>query len=176
MGKVGSNPNYLLELGAALSLTAGAILAAVRSHPVSRSVLLLSLAIQVTGLHPWTAGQTAKLDAKTKRRAAVLDRLRSAVARSDGPVLADEYMALIPLDGRAVVYQPFELKQLADTGLWDERRFVEDLALRRFALILRDARHAPARWTPAQLAAMEARYEEVGHAAGTAILKPRPDH
>jgi len=41
-------------------------------------------------------------------------------------------------------------------------------------LILRDTRYVSARWTAAQLAAMDAHYEEVGRAAGSAILKPRP--
>jgi hypothetical protein len=66
------------------------------------------------------------------------------------------------------------MKLLAQAGLWDERPFVEDLERRRFALILRDTRYVSARWTAAQLAAMDAHYEEVGRAAGSAILKPRP--
>ncbi|HEY8151399.1 MAG TPA: hypothetical protein VIK51_20995 [Vicinamibacteria bacterium] len=174
VGKVGSNLNYLLELGAALGLAAGAVLAAARNHPALRSVLALALAIQVASIHSWSAAQAAKLDSKTTRGTVVLDRLRRAVVESQGPVLADEYMALIPLEGRAVAYQPFEMKQLAQAGLWDERPFVEYLRQRRFAVILRDTRYMSARWTPAQLAAMDAHYEEVGHAAGSAILKPRP--
>ena len=83
-------------------------------------------------------------------------------------------MALITLEGREVAYQPFEMKQLAEAGLWDERPFVEELRRRRFALILRDIHYQSARWTPAQLAAMDESYEEVGRAAGSAILEPRP--
>jgi len=174
VGKVGSNLNYLLELAAALGLAAGAVLAAARSHRALRSVLALALAIQVASVHSWSAAQAAKLDMKTTRGTVVLDRLRRVIAESQGPILADEYMALLPLEGRPVVYQPYEMKLLAQAGLWDERPFVEDLERRRFALILRDTRYVSARWTAAQLAAMDAHYEEVGRAAGSAILKPRP--
>jgi len=174
VGKVGSNLNYLLELAAALGLAAGAVLAAARSHRALRSVLALALAIQVASVHSWSAAQAAKLDMKTTRGTVVLDRLRRMIAESQGPILADEYMALLPLEGRPVVYQPYEMKLLAQAGLWDERPFVEDLERRRFALILRDTRYVSARWTAAQLAAMDAHYEEVGRAAGSAILKPRP--
>jgi hypothetical protein len=174
VGKVGSNLNYLLELAAALGLAAGAVLAAVRNHRALRSVLAVALAIQVASVYSWSAVQAAKLDMRTARGTVVLDRLRREVAESQGLVLADEYMALLTLEGRPVVYQPYEMKQLAQAGLWDERPFVEELERRRFALILCDTRYVSARWTPAQRAAMDANYEEVGRAAGSAILKPRP--
>ena len=174
VGKVGSNLNYLLELAAALGLAAGAVLAAARNHPARRSALALALAIQVASVYSWSDVQAAKLDMKTTRGTVVIDRLRREVAESQGLVLADEYMALLTLEGRPVVYQPYEMKQLAQAGLWDERPFVEDLERRRFALILCDTRYVSARWTPAQRAAMDAHYEEVGRAAGSAILKPRP--
>ena len=174
VGKVGSNLNYLLELAAALALAAGAVLAAARNHLALRSVLALALAIQVASVHSWSAAQAEKLDMETTRSTVLLDRLRLAVAQSQGPVLADEYMALIPLVGKPVAYQPFEMKQLAQAGLWDQRPFVEELRRRRFALILRDIHYKSARWTPAQLAAMDASYEEVGRTAGSAILEPRP--
>ncbi|HET6897768.1 MAG TPA: hypothetical protein VFK70_05450, partial [Vicinamibacteria bacterium] len=174
VGKAGSNLNYLLELAAALGLAAGAVLAGARNHRARRSLLALALAIQVASVHSWSAAQAAKLDLRTTRGKVVLDRLRREVAESQGLVLADEYMALLPLEGRAVVYQPFEMKLLAQAGLWDERPFVEELRQRRFTLILRDIQYKSARWTPAQLEAMDAHYQEVGRAAGTAILRPRP--
>jgi hypothetical protein len=174
VGKAGSNLNYLLELAAALGLAAGAVLAGARNRRGLRSLLALALAIQVAAVHSWSAAQAEKLDTKTTRGTAMLDRLRRTVAESQGLVLADEYMALLPLEGRPVVYQPFEMKMLAQAGLWDERPFVEELRQRRFALILRDIRYVSARWTPAQLEAMDASYQEVGRAAGSAILEPRP--
>jgi hypothetical protein len=42
-----------------------------------------------------------------------------AIAHADGPVLADELSALLPLAGQAIYIQPFEMKQLAEAGLWD---------------------------------------------------------
>jgi hypothetical protein len=174
VGKVSSNLNYLLELAAALALAAGAVLAAARNHLALRTLLALALAIQMASVHSWSAAQAEKLDLKTRRSMVLLDRLRRAVAESQGPVLADEYMALITLEGKPVAYQPFEMKQLAQAGLWDESPFVEELRRRRFALILRDIQSKSVRWTPAQLAAMDESYEEVGRTAGSAILAPRP--
>ncbi len=136
-----------------------------RSHRALRSVLAVALAIQVASVYSWSAVQAAKLDMKTMRGTVVLDRLRREVAETPGLVLADEYMALLTLEGRPVVYQPYEMKQLAQAGLWDERPFVEEIERRRFDLILCDTRYVSARWTPAQRAAMDANYEEVGRPA-----------
>jgi hypothetical protein len=97
VGKVGSNLNYLLELAAALALAAGAVLAAARNHLALRTLLALALAVQMASVHGWSAAQAEKLDMKTMRSTVLLDRLRRAVAQSPGPVLADEYMALITL-------------------------------------------------------------------------------
>src|SRR5215203_853468 len=47
IGKVGSDVNYLLELSAALSLAAGALIARYGRRPGTRCALLLALAVQV---------------------------------------------------------------------------------------------------------------------------------
>jgi hypothetical protein len=49
------------------------------------------------------------------------------VKEADGPVLADEFMGLIPLSGKTLAFQPFEFKQLVAGGLWDEAPFINEI-------------------------------------------------
>ena len=54
-----------------------------------------------------------------------IEELARLVRGANGPVLTDEYMGLVPLARRSLYFQPFEFKQLADAGVWDERLLVQ---------------------------------------------------
>jgi hypothetical protein len=45
--------------------------------------------------------------------------LEGIVDDSEGPVLADEYAGLLPLDGRGINLQPFEVTEPQRDGRWD---------------------------------------------------------
>ena len=174
LGMPNSSANDLFEVAAALSLASGAFIGWAGESTWLKALLVFVLAVQINLLTDWS--RQDYIPALTNRMADAreVQQLAEYARTADGPILADEYMALITLEGRPVAYQPFEMKQVAQAGLWDERPFVEELRQRRFALILRDIQAKSVRWTPAQLAAMEANYQEVGRAAGSAILEPRP--
>ena len=192
VGKEGSNVNYLFELSAALSLTAGLFLSWLgrswgvvnwrRLHWVGRRWLLVTagmffLAIQAGGLYRWSLKdyytwpvERATIDSNQVAQMAKL------VADVDGMVLADEFMGLIPLSGKSLVFQPFEFKQLAGSGLWEETTFIDAVYKHQFSLILL---YDPptwysqgARWTPAQLEAIKSSYRLEGRLANTQIYVP----
>lgn len=177
IGKVGSNVNYFLELCAALSLTAGLAIAWSREHPWARSVLLVLLALQ-TGLLMQTTFDEYVGPLRERRQSLKLLRdLEWKVAHSAGPVLADEYMGILTLQGRPLYIQPFEMTQLSDAGLWDQTPFVESIRQGEFPLIL--IHYFPEydvykeRWTPEMLSAISRSYSLDSSLADTRIYRPR---
>lgn len=96
-----------------------------------------------------------------------------------GPVLADEFMAMLP-DHRIPLYiQPFELTQLANANLWDQSRFIESLQKQTFPLILvHHFQFYPVyleRWTQEMQAAIFDHYVAKNIRANSLFFNPK-DH
>jgi hypothetical protein len=103
--------------------------------------------------------------------------LQRYVHEAEGPVLADEFMGLVALDDRQLVFQPFEFKQLSIAKVWDEKPFIQDINDQKFSLILL---YAPSswdsrkeRWTQNQLNAITLHYRQVDIIAQTIVLEPK---
>ncbi len=162
IGKIGSNVNYLLELCVALSLAVGVIVASSRVHlPVYslRAVLLIMLVFAVGNmLHFTLQDQTGDL---RERRAETreLSALKALVAKTQGPILADEYMGMISLQGRPLEIQPFEVTQLAWAGKWDQTPLLESIKNKEYsAIIIYDKPWANERWTQEMFDAINGSY------------------
>ncbi|MCI0397720.1 MAG: glycosyltransferase family 39 protein [Chloroflexi bacterium] len=179
IGKIGSNVNYFLELSAALSLVTGAFVAWSRRYTWLRAVILVLLALQTGRLMETTLENhvDSSLATRLGREGAIgdLDRL---VARTEGTVLADEYMGLITLQDRPLYIQPFEMTQLARAGRWDQTAFVEGIRNQEFPLVL--VYHHPTfaalheeRWTAEMLSALERSYMLADRVADTYVYRPR---
>jgi hypothetical protein len=177
IGKAGSNVNYLFELSAAFSLAAGALIAIPGKRWWLRIVPILALAWQIGTLYDWTEKDYFNwaYTRATEERAAIA-QLQKAVHEVDGPVLADEFMGLVPLDGRKLYFQPFEFKQLAEAKVWNEDNFIQDIRDQKFAMIL--IYDPPSwnsfneRWTRRQQLSIAANYIETGRFADTIIYEP----
>ncbi|HEY0739498.1 MAG TPA: ABC transporter permease subunit, partial [Herpetosiphonaceae bacterium] len=175
IGKIGSNVNYLLELSAALSLAIGALLAWLRPRPLLQQGAMLVLALQIFVLVPgsrYHAFTTATLDDPE-----TLDQLMRVVQQTNGPVLADEAMGLLPLTGRRIDMQPFEMTQLARAGVWDQTPLLEAIAQHRYAAILifrvPGIRLERERWTDEMLQQIERSYEPGDEIGLTTVYTPR---
>ena len=176
IGKVGSNVNYLIELGAGGGLALGALLAWLKPrraiHAVLAVVLALDLALVVLA-SPYRTVTHVRLKQRDEAR-----RLLDVVHRAPGVVLADEDMGLLPLDGRPIVIQPFEMTQLARAGRWDQRPFLDELEKQAFAAIL--VYRVPGlglerqRWTDEMLRVIDRRYVFEQRVGLTEIYRPRP--
>jgi hypothetical protein len=183
IGKIGSNVNYLLELCAALSLLAGMAVAWSRmAHPGKTVRWLAVLLLVVLGWQTRHMLAVTESDyvLRTTSRWDVLEELRAldaAVARIEGPVLADEYMGILTLQGRPLTIQPFEVTQLAWAGVWDQTAFVEQIRNGEFAAVM--IHYFPTfdvyreRWTAEMLAAVEEAYKPVAEYADTRVYRPR---
>ncbi len=183
IGKIGSNVNYLLELCAALSLAAGLAVAWIRSaRPQSAArwlALPLLLALSWQTLHMAALSESDYIP-RTASRWDVLEELRAldaAVARIEGPVLADEYMGILTLQGRPLTIQPFEVTQLAWAGLWDQSDLVAQIRDGKFSAVM--IHYFPTfdvyreRWTAEMLEAIDAAYRPVADYADTRLYRPR---
>lgn len=174
IGKAGSNVNYLFEFSAALSLTSGALLASVKRAWWLNLVILIALIHQVSSIYEWTKDDYYEwIINRVKSEREGIAELLQYVDDSKGPVLADEFMGLIVLNGRELVYQPFEFKQLHLAGLWDQSTFLDQIKNQEFGIILLydppswDSKGE--RWTPEQLQVIEDNYIVIGNFANTQI-------
>ena len=146
-GKVGSAPNYLLELVLALCWIAGNVRAEVRSADAGAKDwlrLLLPALFLLQVLEPFHLPhlppliKTARYDfgwtptAEDRRREEVLAyRIRHA----GGPALIEDPGVALRA-GRPVHYQPFILTQLEIQGLWDPAPLLQRIESREFELIV----------------------------------------
>jgi hypothetical protein len=176
IGKVGSNVNYLLELGAAVALSIGALLAWLGPHWLVRAVVTLLLALDV-GLmvlaSPYRAVTYSRL--AQQQDAERLDRL---VRETTGVVLADEDMGLLARAGRPIYFQPFEMTQLARAGRWDQRPLLDEIERQAFAVILiftiPEMPLHRERWTDEMLEAIGRRYAVSERVGQTLVFRPHP--
>jgi hypothetical protein len=178
IGKVGSASNYLLELSAALSLTVGALVAWQGRHRWLQAAIILALAIQIFWMIRWSETYHTGDAADYVAQRSEIERLNEIVWEAEGTVLADRYIGLLPLNGRRIYFQPFELTQLAREGKWDQRPFLRALDEGEFATIL--IWQPPyayevlnSRWTPEMLDRINERYEPAEEVAGTVVYRPR---
>jgi 4-amino-4-deoxy-L-arabinose transferase-like glycosyltransferase len=175
IGKDGAFFNYLLELSAALALVAGALVARYAGHSGVRSVLLLAAAVQVIIMVQTPQSFYADIQANVISQRDGMKRLQEIVAASENPVLADEYMGLLPLNGRRIYIQPFETSQLAREDKWDQRPFVQSIKRRKFEAIVISGspKLAKSRWTASMLNAIHSNYKPTETIAGTKVYRPR---
>ena len=169
IGKDGSNVNYLLELCAGLSLAAGAMLAwawqwkRLWVRGLVQLAVIALLALQAAGMLNWVRNDFVTYMDDRESHQTELSSILQLLKEAPGPVLADEYMGLVPLAGKRLYLQPFEFKQLADAKVWDETPFLSDITSHKFDIILwyipgSWPKSIEARWTQAQRRAIETNY------------------
>jgi peptidoglycan LD-endopeptidase LytH len=154
--------NYLLELCAALSLAAGAVVAWSRAHVsfyILKATLLVLLAFAVgkmmhISLTDFTNDLRDRQLAYTE-----LSQLESFVQGTPGPILADEYMGMLTRQGRPLTIQPFEVTQLAWAGKWDQTPLLNSIKEKEYAaIIIYDRPWANERWTQEMFEAINESY------------------
>lgn len=176
VGKVGSDVNYLLELSAALCLATGALIAWQRERPRLRALLISLLALQVLALAQSSLVPSGLQDYVIDQEREVRE-LSRIVAAADGPVLTDEHMGLLPLNGKRIQFQPFEMTQLSRDGAWNQDRAVETIRQEEYAVVMMwEPPFAKGikqdRWTDEMLSAVEAHYEPTGKLADMVVYRP----
>jgi hypothetical protein len=179
-GKIGSNVNYLMEFSVGLCLAVGGLLAWLRSRrrlfPTALGLLALQSVYSVLSPPPWYGWALEGMDDTVGR-----DRISQFVREAGGVVLADQEMGELPLAGRPILLQPFEMTQLARAGLWDQTPVVASIEHQRYAAILvytiPDYPLEMERWTAEMLAAIDHAYvagPRIGtESGGSVVYTPR---
>jgi hypothetical protein len=176
ISKVGSDVNYLYELMAAFCLTAGALAAWLRRVPVLRALLLAALAWQVYLAQGLSESKYYPLIEERVIHRADVDALYERVQAIDTPLIADEYIGLLVLAGKPVLFQPFEMSQLAQTGMWDAEPFLAALDSGVYPTVLlyqpyRNPSLRFERWTPDMLRIINERFRPAGQTGETTIYE-----
>ena len=176
ISKVGSDVNYLFELSAGLSFAAGGVIALTRRWFPLRAAALLLLAAAVTMATSLTLSQYQPILRQNARQATQMDKLVELIRSSDAPIIADEQMGLLALNGKPILFQPFEMSQLAAAGLWNQQPFLDALARGDYPIILlyqpsRNPQLRFERWTPEMLRIINDDYRPDFQSAETTVYR-----
>jgi hypothetical protein len=181
LAKQGSNVNYLIEwifviaMLVGLALTETARLVAGQEGDVSPDTLTvigvpLAIAAQAWLMHPPDLGIM-----RDSRRNAEMASLSARIGATDKPVIADD-MSLLMRSGKRVVWEPAIFAELAGTGAWDERPFVERIRRHEFAMFVTIGKQGDylfnGRYDKAVSAAMATAYPVLDHQAGYTLHLP----
>ncbi len=139
-GKIGSAPNYLLEMVVATSLAVGIVLAETEvAEREDRSLLEILLPVlllaQILATMHWPQSRLDFSYTPTRNDLYEAQNVERILGRSSGPILAER--PGLPLRaGHEPVFQPFICTQLALQGLWDEAPLLKRIRDREFALLV----------------------------------------
>ena len=179
ISKVGSDINYLYELMVAFCLLSGALVAWLRRVPVLRALLLAALALQVYLAQNLSESKYAFLIEERTIHQADVDALYERIQTLGGPIIADEYIGLLVLAGKPVLFQPFEMSQLAQAGMWDDEPFLAALERGVYPTVLlyqpyRNPNLRFERWTPDMLRILNERFRPAGQTGETTVYEYVP--
>jgi hypothetical protein len=151
-GMANSSVNDLFEVAAALCLASGAFIAWAGESYWLKALLVFLLAMQINALIDWSREDYIPTLMNKMADTREIEQLAKQVQEANGPILADEYMGLIPLARGRLYFQPVEYKQLKAVNLWDEAPLIDSIEHEEFSVILlyepRDRSAISVRWTP----------------------------
>ncbi|MEO0227422.1 MAG: glycosyltransferase family 39 protein [candidate division WOR-3 bacterium] len=135
VGKIGANMNYFFEMIALSCILTGLGLGKLRSEINERAYNYLSLGALSFQLilfahMPYLTEPTA-----TKLSRRVAEQVSEIVANTDGEIISEDAGLLIK-NKKNILFQPFEITQLANQKIWDQTQFINDIKNRRFSLII----------------------------------------
>jgi hypothetical protein len=177
VGMANSSVNDLFEAAAALCLASGAFIAWAGESYWLKALLVFVLAVQINVLIDWSRRDYIPALMNKVAETREVERLAEYIQEAEGPILADEYMGLVPLDGRRLYLQPFEYKQLQTAGLWSEAALVSSIQREEFSVILLyeplDWHAISVRWTPELRNNIYAHYTLEDTLARTFVYRPK---
>ena len=177
VGMGNASVNDLFEVAAALCLASGAFIAWTGESYWLKALLVFMLAVQINVLTDWSRQDyiPALMNKVTDTRE--VQQLAQYVKETQEPILADEYMGLIPLHGHRLYFQPLEYKQLQAANLWSEAPLVASIKREEFPVILlyepRDRSAISIRWTEEMRNAIYASYSLEDTLARNFVYRPQ---
>ena len=177
VGMANASASDLFELAAALCLASGAFIAWAGESYWLKALLVFLLALQINALIDWSRREYIPTLMNKVTDTREVEQLAEYVQEAEGPILADEYMGLIPLYGRRLYFQPLEYKQLQAANLWSEAPLVDSIQRQEFPVILlyepRDRSAISIRWTEEIRNAIYSHYSLEDTLARTFVYRPQ---
>lgn len=180
IAKSGSNINYFLDwffaLGLFAAMAPSEAASGLRGNPELRTMLAIAIPIGL-GIGALFAPLPRYGDAAGSPHSRQLARVAHEIALADKPVISDD-MVLVIRGGQDVRWEPAIFAELASTGRWDERPFIQRIRNHEFAFFItlddegRDTFRQ--RYNPAVAQAMDAAYPFREKMAGLVIRRPSP--
>ncbi len=162
-GETGANHNHLLEcllaLALATSIAAGwATELPARSFPTALGIIILLVAQLYLALRPppWYTRELAPDKPP--------ERFISLIRNTPGEILADDVGLLVAADRPLRYDDPSTMGPAANSGIWDQRGLLREIAERRFSAILipidveKQTADPAGRWTREMIAAIREHY------------------
>jgi hypothetical protein len=176
-GWANSSANDLFEAVAALCLASGAFIAWAGEGYWLKALIVFVLAVQINLLIEWSRQDYIPVIMNKMADIREVEELAEYVQETGGPILADEYMGLIPLDGRRLYFQPFEYRQLQAADLWSEAPLIDSIKRKEFSVILLyeplEWNAITVRWTPEVRNNIYAHYRLEDTLARTFVYRPK---
>jgi hypothetical protein len=176
-GMGNASASDLFEVVAALCLASGAFIAWAGESYWLKALLVFMLALQINVLTDWSRREYIPALRNKVTDTREVEQLAKYVQEAQGPILADEYMGLIPLQGRRLYFQPIEYKQLQAANLWSEDSLVASIERKEFPVILlyepRDRSAISIRWTQEVRNTIYAHYTLEDTLARTFVYRPQ---
>ena len=164
LGKTGAWVNYFIELMCICAVPAGMLVglgwqAVVAAAGRSNTTLRLGLVCVVVALATLMATRPpiCFVPLKDVGFTAIQENLVREIAAQDRPVLCED-MVLLLRAGQEVPIEPAVFRELARTGTWDQRPFLDLIDTRAFAFVIIEISE---RYTPEVLAALHRAYPRV---------------
>ena len=177
VGLANSSVNDLFEVVTALCLVSGAFIAWAGESTWLKALLVFVLAVQINALIDWSRQEHIPVLMDKVVDTREVEQLAQYVREAEGPILADEYMGLIPLAGRQLYFQPIEYKQLQAANLWSDAALVDSIQREEFSVILlyepRGRSAISVRWTQEVRNTIYAHYNLEDTLARTFIYRPQ---
>ena len=177
VGMGNASVNDLFEVVAALCLAGGAFIAWAGESTWLKALLVFALAMQINVLTDWSREDYIPVLMNKVADTREVKLLAQYVQAAGGPILADEYMGLIPLHGRRLYFQPIEYKQLLAADLWSEASLIASIEREEFSAILlyepRDRSAISIRWTQDVRNTIYAYYRLEDTLARTFVYQPQ---
>jgi len=176
-GLANSSVGDLFETVVALCLASGAFIAWAGESTWLKALLIFVLAVQMNLLIDWSRRDYIPALMNKVADTREVEQLAEYVHAAQGLILADEYMGLIPLNGRRLYFQPFEYKQLQAADLWNEAPLVDSIKRQEFSVILLyeplEWNAITVRWTPEVRNTIYAHYRLENTLARTFVYLPK---
>jgi hypothetical protein len=170
LGKAGSYVNYFIEAMCVCAVPVGMLVglgwqAVVGGAGRSETALRLGLICVVLALATVIAKRPPTMCRawpvlKDAGLTAIQENLVREIAAQDRPVLCED-MVLLLRAGREVPIEPAVFRELALTGTWDQRRFLDLIDARAFAFVALQSDYRYYLYTPEVVAAMNRAYPRV---------------